>query len=496
MQPGVVTLYRSGQYLEVIPAVPAIDEALFTKFHKPGADPTFGHRVELRPCALFDAKTDLDGVPYLLGWAGLERLIQELLQATGYEVEFTGKRRSALPQPDLDRLGGIADLDLGLLNMVRQHDRGLIHYDPEQVDSARCIAQIARAWPRKKIVITATRMDTVRSLAARLREDRFKVATFSARRQSNQYRQIALCTFALVANGDVRAEARDIYLTVNPTELFTGYMAFGLEGLNCVPRARFYGLLSDKVRIAPAQRPLLMALFGLEAVHIPRHGHQPLRADVIFTRIDGGHRPPNHKDVLLIKRLGLWEHPVRNRRIARLFELLVRADRRALRRQFPEVAEHIPGKPKRRIGVLVENVEHGLTLRARLPGVPLITGKVWTAGMAAEEAEYFAARAGRDRVREHAIVTHQGLAHAGRFDILIRGDGGTGLPPLPEPQLVVSCNDARRFFVIDCDDRHHPLLRQWSRSRRHAYERAGWHVAGAAAPTLVEEYFARVAEGW
>jgi hypothetical protein len=35
-----------------------------------------------------------------------------------------------------------------------------------------------------------------------------------------------------------------------------------------------------------------------------------------------------------------------------------------------------------------------------------------------------------------------------------------------------------RLLLIDLDDRHHPLLRRWSRQRRGLYAQRGWFAPG------------------
>jgi hypothetical protein len=49
----------------------------------------------------------------------------------------------------------------------------------------------------------------------------------------------------------------------------------------------------------------------------------------------------------------------------------------------------------------------------------------------------------------------------------------------------------RPLVLIDCDDRHHPLLRRRSRSRRAAYAERGWYLPGTdAAAARVEAFLA------
>jgi len=130
---------------------------------------------------------------------------------------------------------------------------------------------------------------------------------------------------------------------------------------------------------------------------------------VSFERIGGGPQIRSG-NLLQIKRDGIWQHPVRNRRIARLARSL---GYQAL--------------------ILVENNEHRRQLRPLLP--------------------------------DDVIVTFQ-EAPPPEMTIVIRCDGGIG----GLPNLIVD-NSIR---IFDFNDRHHPVLRKRSRQRRAIYQQKGW----------------------
>src|SRR5262249_5763146 len=125
------------------------------------------------------------------------------------------------------------------------------------------------------------------------------------------------------------------------------------------------------------------------------------------------------------------------------------------------------------------------------------------------------------------ISTTEGMAmlDMSEIDVLIRADGGVGLPPMTsfapsqillrkknqpespsnESRHLLADFDVRlppmtsftqeqiilreknlperpasepRLLLVDFDDRHHPLLRRWSRQRRAAYAERGWYAPG------------------
>jgi len=66
-----------------------------------------------------------------------------------------------------------------------------------------------------------------------------------------------------------------------------------------------------------------------------------------------------------------------------------------------------------------------------------------------------------------------------KLDLLIRADGGHGLPHLPERMLMEPNTLApRSLLVIDFNDEHHPELQELSDARSKAYQRQGWYAAG------------------
>src|SRR5262245_10296919 len=80
-----------------------------------------------------------------------------------------------------------------------------------------------------------------------------------------------------------------------------------------------------------------------------------------------------------------------------------------------------------------------------------------------------------------AVVTAAALPEVdlARVGVLVRADGGAGLPPLGPGQLVEPDEGpARPLLLIDLHDRHHPALRRQSRRRQDAYADRGWFAPG------------------
>lgn len=87
-------------------------------------------------------------------------------------------------------------------------------------------------------------------------------------------------------------------------------------------------------------------------------------------------------------------------------------------------------------------------------------------------------------VFDQAIVTTMGSKRLDltRADVLLRADGGTGLPPIPTSKFVIDSNLSHRLTLIDFDDRHDGQLRRWSSQRMAAYGTAGWSTLRGSTP--------------
>lgn len=485
----MIELRRSGQFLVITPAVPLLHGFFFTVFHDPIRDPVHGHGVRRR-CYPILRDREQYGLSFQRCWAGLEPMLVHFLKAAGFEVRLSGSRPSPLGCPRMENLETIYKIDTPLLELVQKHERGLISYDPARVKPATLIAEVALAWPNSKVLVTATRVNHAQKLRRQLQRYFPDVKLFTSQHCPAEASRVTVATFSRVAEAPVRGRCRDICFTVDPTEIFTAYQGTGLMGLQEIPNARLYGLLSDQTRVAPSQRPLLAALFGLQQVRITRHGMKALHVDVLVRKITGGERLPKNLSDTELKVQGIWLHPVRNRRIARLFMALT-GKPEVLGEFFPEVAAHLLSIRPIQVGILVEGVEHGLELKRLLPNVPLVGGKfIWKEGASGDDLDVLQEADGPLPRHAHAIVTAQAAEAMGGFNVILRADGGRGMPALPNRLSVKADDDDSRVLLVDFRDEHHPRLRKWSGSRRTAYVEAGWNVHGVEVDGPMDKFVA------
>jgi hypothetical protein len=485
-----VTLWRQDQGLRVAPAVEPALRVLRAFAHVAVVVPGRGHEVRAVPVPLGAVKVE-GGQPMLYTRATLGPAVELTLASAGYAVRRYGDRPEPLPAPRPEALLRFDRPDLSLLELVRRHEWGLIRYEPAAVHPARLIAQVALAWPALRVAVAVGGRSRAVQLARELRAFLPAVSILTGRDSPAAVERVVVATYTGLGHTATYPGPRFAAFDVSWLDVVIVPDAVEASGklpiacLSRARRARLYGLLEAGARPAPLDRDHLTALFGFEEVVIPRHGHRERPVRVVRPPVQGGPGLTGPLDLVQLKRRGLWQNGLRNRRVARLARALAADQRRELADLLPGCSDLLTDVPARGVLVVVENVEHGLALAGRLPGWPLWAGPdVDAEGLAAGQRRRLLT-ALPDPFRAdppQAVVTAAALADAelSRADVLVRADGGVGLPPLgPESLVEPDAGPVRPLLIVDPFDRQHPALRRRSRLRQQAYLERGWLAPGA-----------------
>jgi hypothetical protein len=486
-------LIRWGQSVGIEPISEQLLEVLARSFytvrHEYVPDDRHGQRLACSGDPLFDIGDDPAGDKVVSVSRGLVPLVIERLRQSGFRIKECHSPPKPLGSFNVGELRDMFErVDRELLETVRRRDRAVIRYPRGRVQPAKLIAQIAVAWPKKSILILVTRVDEAEKLKRQLGRYLPNVIAYHHMNHPKARGRVVVSTYAHAGGGEGRLTKRHIVIALNAAELLRS-----TSGRMCVIdawKARVYGFLPEEVALFHYDRDQVTALFGTEVVAIPEHGRQRRQVTAVFTKIDGGPRIANSAKTLAVKKRGIWNHPVRNRRIAALAKAVGDGNERRLSECFPAVsAEWCPGT-KTRIAVLVENLAHALVLSKQLPGWRIVCDSgAWTSGIAPRDRQTL--EMSRHTWQRHGrlIVTASGLGKVRSLDVLIRADGGFGLPPLPH--RLTTCRDQNHpLLLVDMFDRHHRLLRRWSTNRREAYVEAGWNVAGIETNTALDQFLA------
>ena len=154
------TIRRSFRWIHVHPANEHVRKVLVTAALAE-AKLADGKRGLVRIPKRMFGEDELHGISAL---AGLEPVAVLACQRAGFKVMQIGERHDDLPEP--------AALpatqrwqDTAVLDLVRHHDAGVIHYDANNdVDPVCLVAQAAMAWPEKKIAVVANEVRETRRI--------------------------------------------------------------------------------------------------------------------------------------------------------------------------------------------------------------------------------------------------------------------------------------------------------------------------------------------
>jgi hypothetical protein len=389
--------------------------------------------------------------------------------------------------------------DSHLVQFVWEYEQGVVSIG-RYVELADCIAQIAIAYPVTdlfrtrnspcdteedeldgcEVVVLGSKRAQLCSVARRLREHLGHV-NVSLHLDSNAPTPtaplVAVSTFMQAADLDLGKRA--IVILLDATEITHVRAQYSLAAP--ATRGRLFGFLREGQHLAPSEWDAVFAAFGPAEVAVPAHGFGLAQVSVAWCRLDRP-RVAGQSDIATIKQEGYTLHPARNRRVASLAKGLVTGDMDRLN-CCPAVARWLgdrAGQPMR-VTVLVEGLEHALALAPRLDGWPIIAGDglygaVNLGRRPRSDRRLLANRQSMWITGNRQIVTEsvaEDLALAGP-DVVIWAGGGQHLPPIPRPWLLRPAESDHSLLVIDCNDRHHRLLAEWTRERRGAYTEAGW----------------------
>ena len=439
------------------------------------ADPRRGGQVRRVVEPLYETSYDHRGRPLHRHRAGLAAASASLLARAGY-LPVPERHRGPLGVPDLARLEGTGPVDAEMLAAVGGRDRGLIRYDGRRVDPVRLAEQVALAFPSARVAILAAGGDEVRSIAERLRRSIPGTVWTTCRSPLGHVGPTLVATPWSLGEPAARHRELDLVLFADAVQ------ALGRNpqsALRACGRARVFGLLDGARPIARLDEDELRATFGFGDILVPGHGllGRPIRA--VARRVRGGPALGAGLGPVELKRRGLWGHPVRNRAVVRAAKALASGDPAAIAAELPTAPPPVVGGREPRVLVLVEALEHALTLLGKLEGWRLLAARGADGeGLTAAQRRILTSHEGGEPAASspRVIATFAGVGDAAidDLDAVVRADGGVGVPDLEVFRPVTRNRTDEAVLLVDLDDGHHGELRRWSRRRFEAYGRRGW----------------------
>jgi hypothetical protein len=241
--------------------------------------------------------------------------------------------------------------------------------------------------------------------------------------------RVVVTTFTAAGFNHGRLERREVIVCLDAQR------ALGKESermLSFICPQRLYGLLPLDTRLAPFDRDTLAMLFGIEPLIIPRHGYEALPVDVWCMPINGGSELIDSTDPLTLKRTGIWRHPLRNKRIARLLTGLEYRDDAEVLSIVRHTEIHAALSKARSVALLVENDEHRLNMADAVRRT---------------QRRYASSIASGTEVQA-VTIPESSLIDWSLIDVVIRADGGTGRPAFAEltAPLARPCGSSQRML--------------------------------------------------
>ncbi len=315
---------------------------------------------------------------------------------------------------------------------------------------------------------------------------------FNHRRCTDVGARIAVATYTYLGGSEADLHNRDVMFVINPLEMWASIS--GKLGIRNADTSRLFGFLPRGASLKAQERDQCTALFGPSELVIPRHGQIERPINVLLLPIKGGPKLADTEDTVDLLRQGVWLHPVRNRRIARLAAALAAGNLSSLGwlANKPDVMHEL-GRcgPKPGVGIFCNNIEHAIELAGLLPGWRLVTGvPVRTNGLSSQGVEVLKlARRQPSRPGKGVIVTEAGLSRIRRCNVIIRADAGVGAIPTHWASTSAGACPPRPALVVDFYDLYHSDLTRRSKWRRTQYLAAGWRMP-VEFPELLDQFLA------
>jgi hypothetical protein len=361
-------------------------------------------------------------------------------------------------------------LPRGMAEFLSMHPRGRIRFGSHANVSA-LIAGISLASPTARIIVLASYRHQLEWIT-----DDWRI--FLPRRGVAVRNQngggVTLATWSEAGNLPSSEEFHefDVAIVLNALDVSHRQSQRTLSEVGA--RFRLYAIERADTRPSPQESDLMLAALGPAVFEIPTEGVGA--AHVQFASISVN--PPPLVSVAELHRVGYWEHPERNRRIARVAKALSTGDPEAISRH-PDISQwwRESGSRALRTVVCAANLQHAIHLLRRMPHASLATTvrEEDLSELPRPQRELIAARSAHNM--GNLIVTDgTRFWSSSQTDCVIVAGGGPGFPG--GPQFESTGTARRRVLLVDFRDRHHPQLQRWSQQRIDSYEARDWFPVG------------------
>lgn len=402
---------------------------------------------------------------------GLAPIISRYLRMCGRLGENRAESPRILLAPPVRQplIKGLPAGDDGLLDFIHDQSLGIVRLG-DSIDIARLVAEICAANPRATLAIISQSRKRLRELKPRLVDLGVDLRATGRACYGDVVTRVFVGTYFDLGD-DPDFNKRHLFIALDAIEAIAYWAEFPL--LAPFVLFRLFGFLSEHSKPSPYESDRLMATFGPSFYCLPSHGFQNVTVNVAWLAINSPRLPDEAQPPKVFRR-GYWNHHARNRQIAKLALALVAGDQPRIARLAPGAElHHLPQSPPR-VAVLVEAIDHAISLAELLPGWPIKSQlDVDVTDLSGRQQQLLAARSCQWAILPNRIISGSCL-DLNDFDVVICAGGGKVSPLVSQRPPICPVDQPRQLLVVDVIDRHHPLLHRLSRNRRQGYEERNW----------------------
>lgn len=381
-----------------------------------------------------------------------------------------------------------------LVDQIARSERLLVNYDSAYAKLPELLAEIIWAYPAANFAVVVVSTQSRRKLVDKLRGLHINCAVSDRTNHPRPEARVVVCSLQGAAHNNVELNHRHAVLFPIATD------AIGIQCQDLLrtdnARFRIVGFHPYEKKLSPYERDLSVVAYGFDEISVPLRGYDAVPVETVWLPFHSPAVVSATEHVSALLRKAVWRHDARNLFIARRARALCSGNAGASATDFPDLVLPPTLTSPARVVVLTSTLVHAVELARWLDGWPILTDPHARSESLSPEQQARLTRATVDAESnpDCAIATLAGLTQLRPNDssIVIWAGAGKVGPFLPADFLVRPSGSTHRLLLIDIQDHHHPLLREWTEQRRRAYRRAEWLDVGSDLMThRIQQFLAR-----
>ncbi len=358
-----------------------------------------------------------------------------------------------------------------VLDLVEQHDGGVIDYAPARTDLTKLCIALALAFPDARIAFVSQNRARNRRIYEALIAQDIPATLVDNKSYCEEPPQRVVTTYAGLGTMCLDVDKLQVVITLDVAESVSRE---GQAALEAPERARLFALAPFGQGYSPSEHDRICATFGFDHASLPAHGRSCRQIDAVFVYMGKPSKTMIHNLQQSLRFLHLNDR--RNRRLAQVANALAAGNRSRLGELIGNLPDWVSG-PLRTL-VVAAGPEQAAIIARRLPSWPVIVGAGYSETLQISGcADPLEGRSQNACTSLPAIVTEDAFKRlnldAIGVDAIVWAAAGKHGMNMPPERLTCAGDVDHRLLLVDAEDRF-GLPGRWSQARRRAYKRADW----------------------